>query len=286
MNRNLVLLIGALARTPELRYTPSGTAVLDMTIAGERSVIGADGKSHTIPFYENVQALGKVAEAIVARGYEQGTALMVEGQLDYSTWSTPEGEKRSMLRTKVTGSVRQIAGEPSLVTDAGGNVRLAGGMSQVEFTGNLSADVEVRYTPAGDAVADLRMAVNERYRDRQNQPQEKTHWVTVTVWREQAEAVANLRKGDAVFVQGALIDESWSDRDGNKRRQKKVEASLVVALARSATSGEGNARTPARAAQPQRERAAATAAPAARSGGLDIDQGVDDFPAEEADLPF
>lgn len=38
-------------------------------------------------------------------------------------------------------------------------------MNQVGLNENLSADVEVRYTPAGDAVADLRMAVNERYRN-------------------------------------------------------------------------------------------------------------------------
>ncbi|MPY67984.1 single-stranded DNA-binding protein [Deinococcus sp. SDU3-2] len=95
--------------------------------------------------------------------------------------------------------------------------------------------------------------------------------MTVTVWREQVEAVENLKKGDAVFAQGALIDKSWTDDSGNKRRQKKGEASLVVALARNTTSGEGNSTcTPARA-QPRRERAAIAAAPAGRTGGLDID---------------
>lgn len=109
--------------------------------------------------------------------------------------------------------------------------------------------------------------------------------MTVTVWREQVEAVENLKKGDAVFAQGALIDKSWTDDGGNKRRQKKGEPSLV-ALARNTTSGEGNSTcTPARA-QPRRERAAIAAAPAGRTGGLDIDQGVDDFPADEQDLPF
>ncbi|GAA5533885.1 single-stranded DNA-binding protein [Deinococcus aluminii] len=290
-NLNAVLILGALAREGELRYTPSGTAVLDLTVAGERTVTGADGKDRTIPFYENVQALGKTAEAIAERGYTAGTVLLVQGQLDYSQWTDDQGVKRSMLRTRLTGVCREVAGEAQLVQDGGGNQRLAGGLNQVEVTGNLAADAELRYTPAGDAVLELRLGVNEKYKDRQNQMQEKTHWVTVTLWREQAERAADLKKGDAVYVQGALVDDTWTDRDGNKRRSKKVEASLCVPLARSG-NGNGNARParePVAAAQPARAAARTTlqAAPAPqRSGGLDIDQGLDDFPPEERDLPF
>lgn len=275
-NLNLILLAGALARNPELRYTPSGTAVLEMTVAGERRVTGADGRERTIPFYENVQAIGKVAEALAERNYVQGTPVMVEGQLEYSEWEATEGGKRSMLRTRITGAMRELAGAPDVIHDAGGNARLAGGLNEVTFTGNVVADADLRYTPAGDAVLELRCAISERYRDRQNQPQEKTHWVSVTLWRDLAEAHKDLKKGDPIHVQGALVDEAWTDREGNKRRTKKVEASRVIALARSASASTARPATP----RPEATK------PAARQGGLDIDQGLDDFPPQEEDLPF
>lgn len=287
-NLNTVLILGALAREGELRYTPSGTAVLDLTVAGERTVTGADGQDRTIPFYENVQALGKTAEAIAERGYTAGTALLIQGQLDYSQWTDEQGVKRSMLRTRLTGVCREVAGEAQLMTDGGGNQRLGGGLNEVELTGNLAADAELRYTPAGDAVLELRLGVNEKYKDRQGKLQEKTHWVTVTLWREQATSAAGLKKGDAVYVQGALVDDTWTDREGNKRRTKKVEASLCVPLARSGNGNARPAREPVAAAQPAPAAARTTrqAAPATqRSGGLDIDQGLD-FPDEERDLPF
>ena len=59
---NHVYLIGALARDPELRYTPSGTAVFEATIAGEDHIIGNDGRERKLPWYHRVSILGKPAE--------------------------------------------------------------------------------------------------------------------------------------------------------------------------------------------------------------------------------
>ncbi|BBN97223.1 ssDNA-binding protein, ssb [Deinococcus grandis] len=291
---NHVFLIGVLAREAELRYTPSGTAVFEATIAGEDHIIGSDGQPRKLPWYHRVSILGKPAEWQAERNLKAGDAVMVEGSVEYSQWDAPEGGKRSMVRVKAQ-RMEQLGYSPELIQDAGGGVRMSGGMNEVILIGNVTRDPELRYTPAGDAVLGLGLAVNETWNDRQGQKQEKTHWIDVTLWRELAERMKDLRKGDPVLVQGRLTNEAWTDRDGNKRNTTKVEASRVEALARGTTT-QGSTPTrsaaPAPARQPVAAGASRSSSPAptrpapTHSGGLDIDQGLDDhFPPDE-DLPF
>lgn len=300
---NHVFLIGALARDPELRYTPNGTAVFEATVAGEDHIVGNDGRERKLPWYHRVSILGKPAEWQAERNLKGGDAVMVEGSLEYSSWEAPEGGKRSMVRVKAL-RMEQLGYAPELVQDAGGGVRMGSGMNEVVLIGNVTRDPELRYTPAGDAVLGLGLAVNESWQDRQGQKQEKTHWIDVTLWRDLAESMKDLRKGDPILVQGRLVNEAWTDRDGNKRNSTKVEATRVEALSRGAGVPGSPAATPA---APRTQTAGSTArsqqqssgygasrssAPArgattgTRSGGLDIDQGLDDFPPEEEDLPF
>jgi len=297
---NHVYLIGALARDPELRYTPSGVAVFEATVAGEDHVIGNDGRERKLPWYHRVSILGKPAEWQAEKGLKGGDAVMVEGGLEYSQWEAPEGGKRSMVRVKA-GRIEQLGYAPELVQDAGGGVRMGSGMNEVVMIGNVTRDPELRYTPAGDAVLGIGLAVNETWNDRQGQKQEKTHWIDVTLWRDLAESMKDLKKGDPVLVQGRLVNEAWQDKDGNKRNSTKVEATRVEALSRGAGLTGSPAATPAAprtqtassSARPQPTSAGASRAQGSRaattgtrSGGLDIDQGLDDFPPEEEDLPF
>ncbi|PTA67506.1 single-stranded DNA-binding protein [Deinococcus arcticus] len=293
---NHVYLIGALARDPELRYTPSGTAVFEATVAGEDHIVGNDGRERKLPWYHRVSILGKPAEWQAERNLKGGDAVLVEGSLEYSQWEAPEGGKRSMVRVKAL-RMEQLGTQPELVQDAGGGVRMGSGMNEVVLIGNVTRDPELRYTPAGDAVLGLGLAVNETWNDRQGQKQEKTHWIDVTLWRELAESMKDLRKGDPVLVRGRLVNEAWTDRDGNKRNSTKVEATRVEALSRGAASPTSGyaAATPAgprtqTASSAARPQSAGSQRPAAntgnRSGGLDIDQGLDDFPPDEEDLPF
>lgn len=286
---NNVILIGTLAREPELRYTGSGVAVYEATIAGEDHIAGQDGKQRQLPWYHRISILGKPAEWQAERNLQAGDAVMVEGSLDYSSWEAPEGGKRSAVRVKAL-RVESLAHQPETTQDAGGGVRMSGGMNQVMVVGNLTREPDLRYTPAGDAVLGLSMAVNETWNDRQGQKQEKVHWIDATLWRDLAESAKDLKKGDPVLITGRLVNESWTDKEGNKRNSTKIEATRVEALARGAAPG--TATTPAAprqatasAARPQPQRAAVTAAQGSRSAGLDIDSGLQDFPPEE-DLPF
>ncbi len=292
---NNVILIGTLAREPELRYTPSGVAVYEATIAGEDHIAGQDGKQRQLPWYHRISILGKPAEWQAERNLQAGDPVMVEGSLDYSSWDAPEGGKRSAVRVKAL-RVESLATQPETTQDAGGGVRMSGGMNQVMVVGNLTREPDLRYTPAGDAVLGLSMAVNETWNDRQGQKQEKVHWLDATLWRDLAESAKDLKKGDPVLITGRLTNESWTDKDGNKRSSTKIEATRVEALARGAAPG--TATTPAAprqatasAARPQQRAAAPSTGSqyggqqGSRSAGLDIDSGLQDFPPEE-DLPF
>jgi single-strand DNA-binding protein len=292
---NNVILIGTLAREPELRYTPSGVAVYEATIAGEDHIAGQDGKQRQLPWYHRISILGKPAEWQAERNLQAGDPVMVEGSLDYSSWDAPEGGKRSAVRVKAL-RVESLATQPETTQDAGGGVRMSGGMNQVTVVGNLTREPDLRYTPAGDAVLGLSMAVNETWNDRQGQKQEKVHWLDATLWRDLAESAKDLKKGDPVLITGRLTNESWTDKEGNKRSSTKIEATRVEALVRGAAPG--TAATPAAprqatasAARPQQRAAAPSTGSqyggqqGSRSAGLDIDSGLQDFPPEE-DLPF
>lgn len=221
---NKFIVIAALAQAITTRPAGSTTAA-EFTLAGERHITDHTGKRRNIPFYIRAEALGKAAESIAGRGYQAGDLLAVEGVAEYSEWPK-EGQKQSTVRLKVTGSMRKITGLQT-TQDAGGNTRALGGLNRVTLIGNLAADVDVRMTEAGDAVANIRLAVNEKYTTRAGEPMEKVHWFNVTLWREQAEAVRGLHKGDSVFIEGSLGEETYTDKEGHERRSKVVEAELA-----------------------------------------------------------
>ncbi|KQR35153.1 single-stranded DNA-binding protein [Deinococcus sp. Leaf326] len=288
---NKFLVIAALGTTPELRHTPTGMAVLEILLAGERHIVGHDGTPRTLPFYIRSEALGDTAKQLDSRQYKQGDVLLIEGSAEYDEWNsrTVEGAKDTTVRLKPTGYVRKLDGDFQFTQDGGGFTRLMGGTNQLQLLGNLVADVEVNDTTSGPA-ATLRLAVNERYTTRDGQSKEKTHWFRVSVWREQAEAMRGLTKGTAIYVEGALSDEKWTDREGHERKGKTIEAQVVYAIAPfsgaartqgqpARTQGQPASTTPRPA--PSRAPRAATheRAPTPQVGGADL-------PPEEADLPF
>ena len=102
--------------------------------------------------------------------------------------------------------------------------------NKVILMGNLTRDPEVRYTPSGTAVADLRLAVNRRYRTADGQDHEETCFVNVTVWGKQGEACGQyLNRGRPVFIEGRLKFDEW-EKDGQKFNRLSVVAERVQFL--------------------------------------------------------
>ncbi len=115
-------------------------------------------------------------------------------------------------------------------------------LNKVLLIGNLTKDPELRYTPNGTAVANLRIAVNRKFKDRTGELKEDTCFVTVTAWDKQAEICNQyLQKGRPIFVEGILQSRSWETPEGQKRSTIDVRAERIQFLGASPRSVEGGA---------------------------------------------
>ncbi|MDD5432805.1 MAG: single-stranded DNA-binding protein [Candidatus Omnitrophica bacterium] len=116
--------------------------------------------------------------------------------------------------------------------------------NKVLLMGNLTKDPELRYTPQGVAVANLRLAVNRKYKNKNQEMKEEVCFITAVVWSKQAETCNQyLHKGSAVFVEGILQSRSWEDNAGQKRSVIEVRAERVQFLG-SPSSSRGSASVP------------------------------------------
>jgi single-strand DNA-binding protein len=95
----------------------------------------------------------------------------------------------------------------------------------VTVVGNLTGDPELRFTPNGVAVANVRLAVTPRVREGDQWKDGETSFFRVNVWRQQAENVAEiLTKGTRVIVTGKLRNRSWQTDGGEQRTVTEIEA--------------------------------------------------------------
>jgi len=81
----------------------------------------------------------------------------------------------------------------------------------------LTKDPEMRYTPSGEAVINLRLASSRYYKSKTGEKKEETCFLTAVVWGKRAENCnTQLKKGSAVFIEGRLQSRSWEGQDGKK----------------------------------------------------------------------
>jgi single-strand DNA-binding protein len=116
-------------------------------------------------------------------------------------------------------------------------------INKVILIGNVGADPEVRYTKSGQVVADLRVATNEVWKDKQGQRQERTEWHSIVLWGQQAEFAQNyVKKGRQVYVEGRIQTRDWTDNQNVKHYKTEIVANMLRLLGRAS---EGGAQRPA-----------------------------------------
>ena len=118
---------------------------------------------------------------------------------------------------------------------------MARGVNKVTLIGNLGADPEVRYTANGSAVANIRLATAESWRDKESgENQERTEWHRVVFFSRLAEIVGEyLKKGSQVYIEGRLQTRKWQDRDGNDRYTTEIVANEMQMLGGRGGGGGG-----------------------------------------------
>lgn len=109
---------------------------------------------------------------------------------------------------------------------------MARGVNKVILVGTLGQDPDTRYTPSNAAVANLSIATNESWKDKQTGEQkEKTEWHRVVMFNRLAEiATEYLRKGSQVYIEGKIQTRKWEDKDGNDRYTTEIVANEMQML--------------------------------------------------------
>lgn len=144
------------------------------------------------------------------------------------------------------------------------------GINKVILLGNLGADPDIRHTADGRAIANLRLATGEAWKDQQGHLQERTEWHRVVMYGRTAEIARDyLRKGSKLYLEGRIQTRKWQDKDGRDQYTTEIIAQEFQMLDRK---DDGTA--PAPSPNPTR-RATPHSPPVNGPGPADFD---DDIP--------
>ena len=151
--------------------------------------------------------------------------------------------------------------------------------NKVILAGNMTRDPELRYTPKGLAIAEIRLAINRKWTGEDGQKREDVVFVDVDSFGKQAELIGQyFRKGSPILVEGRLKLDQWDDKQTGQKRSKLgvilESLSFLDSGNRDAAAGDGAPAPSAPAARPARP---AATAPAAEPGMDEPPQG-DDVP--------
>lgn len=114
-------------------------------------------------------------------------------------------------------------------------------LNKVMLIGNLTRDPDIRYTPKGQAVTDIGLAVNRVYTTENGEKREEVTFIDITLWGRTAEVVHQYcKKGRPLFVEGRLQLDSWDDKQtGQKRSKLKVIGEGIQLLGSREGAGGG-----------------------------------------------
>jgi single-strand DNA-binding protein len=116
---NKVILVGRLGRDPEMRYTSSGTAVVNFSLATNHSIKDQSGNNSEQTEWHNVVAFGRTAE-IAGEYLSKGRQVYIEGRLQTRSWDDKNGQKK--YKTEVVCSNLQLLGGRGDAGDSTGSV--------------------------------------------------------------------------------------------------------------------------------------------------------------------
>ena len=144
--------------------------------------------------------------------------------------------------------------------------------NRVILMGNLTRDIDLKYTPSGTAVTDIGLAVNDRRKSASGEWVDETTFVDVTLWGRTAEVASEyLSKGSPVLIEGRLKLDTW-ETDGQKRSKLRVSGERMQMLGgRGGGSGGGGSSSGGSSRGPQRDESEhSQAADYGDSGGEEI----------------
>jgi single-strand DNA-binding protein len=150
-------------------------------------------------------------------------------------------------------------------------------VNKVILVGNLGADPETKYLPSGDAVANIRLATTDRWKDKASgEMKEATEWHRISFFGRLAEIAGEyLKKGSQVYIEGRIRTRKWQDKEGQDRYSTEIVADTMQML--GSRPGGGEPREP-RGESMSARAPEAKAAPAAKKPAGKFDDMEDDIP--------
>lgn len=113
-------------------------------------------------------------------------------------------------------------------------------VNKVILIGNVGADPEIRYLEGGTAVANLRLATTESYKNKKGEKVDQTEWHNIVLWRGLAEIVEKyVHKGMRLYLEGRIRTRSWEDQNGAKRYTTEIWADNLQMLSFKQDNNDG-----------------------------------------------
>ena len=109
--------------------------------------------------------------------------------------------------------------------------------NKVQLIGKLGNTPEVKNIDGGKKLVKFSMATNETYRNAKGEKVEETQWHRLIAWGKVAEiAEKYLTKGSEVAIEGKLVNDNYTDKDGNKRYQTEIVVQELLLIGAKATA--------------------------------------------------
>jgi len=116
--------------------------------------------------------------------------------------------------------------------------------NQIQVIGNVGKDPQIRAMPSGDLVANFSVATSEKWRDKSGEMMTKTEWHNVTCFGKLAEiAEKYIKSGKMVFIQGSLVTQKYTDKNGVEKTSTHVKADTIRLLGGEKTDNNKPAQT-------------------------------------------
>jgi len=104
-------------------------------------------------------------------------------------------------------------------------------VNKVILVGRVGKDPDLKYTPKGEAVANLSVATDEQWKDKSGEKVQRTEWHKIVTFGKQAEICGEyLKKGSLVFIEGKIQTRSWEDKDGVKKYTTEIVSNTMKML--------------------------------------------------------
>ena len=146
-----------------------------------------------------------------------------------------------------------------------------GTVNRVILLGNLGKDPELRFMPNGDPVCNVNIATNRKYKGKDGNQVDETEWHRLTLYRKQAELVAQYcKKGNQLYVEGRIQSRKWNDKEGLEHTAYEI---IVDTMTLMGSPGGGGDRGSYAASAPRSNSGGGTPAPpdSGDSGGYEED---------------